>query len=62
MKNKFLKATLAIVMVAAFFSSCKPKNSEDAVNGDAAQKAYIAPGKYDDFYNFFKQYFRIIDK
>ena len=40
MKNKFLKATLAIVLVAAFFSSCKPKNSEDAVNGDAAQKAY----------------------
>ena len=52
MKNKFLKATLAFAMVAAFFSSCKPKNSGDVVSGDAAQKAYVAPGKYDEFYNF----------
>ena len=52
MKNKFLKASLAIVLVAAFFSSCKPKNSGDLVSGDAAQRAYVAPGKYDEFYNF----------
>ncbi len=52
MKNKFLKASIAIVMVAAFFSSCRPKNSGDAVSGDAAQKVYVAPGKYDEFYNF----------
>jgi len=32
--------------------SCKPKTSDDAVSGDAAQKAYVAPGKYDEFYNF----------
>ncbi|MBP7469872.1 MAG: nitrous oxide reductase, partial [Flavobacterium sp.] len=52
MKNKFLKATLVLAMAAAFFSSCKPKNSGDVVSGDAAQKAYVAPGKYDEFYNF----------
>ncbi len=52
MKNKFLKASLAIFMVAAFFSSCKPKDSGDLVSGDAAKKAYVAPGKYDEFYNF----------
>ncbi len=35
-----------------FFASCKPKSSGDAVSGNAAQKAYVAPGKYDEFYNF----------
>jgi len=32
--------------------SCKPKNAGNAVSADAAAKAYIAPGKYDAFYNF----------
>ncbi|MDE3125715.1 MAG: nitrous oxide reductase, partial [Bacteroidota bacterium] len=32
--------------------SCKPKNTGDAVSGDAAQQVYVAPGKYDEFYNF----------
>lgn len=32
--------------------SCKPKNAGNAVSGDAAAKAYVAPGKYDEFYNF----------
>lgn len=31
---------------------CKPKNTSNAVSGDAAIKAYVAPGKYDEFYNF----------
>ncbi len=52
MKNKFVKAIFAIVLGSALFTSCKPKNSSDAVSGDAAQKAYVAPGKYDEFYNF----------
>lgn len=52
MKNRFLKATFATVIVAAFFASCKPKNSSNAVSGDAASKVYVAPGKYDEFYNF----------
>ncbi len=32
--------------------SCKPKGAENAVSGDAAAKTYVAPGKYDEFYNF----------
>jgi nitrous-oxide reductase len=52
MKNRFLKTSFAFFLVAAFFGSCKPKNTSDAVSGDAAQKAYVAPGKYDEFYNF----------
>lgn len=52
MKNKFVKAILVIALSSAFFTSCKPKNSGDAVSGDAAQRVYVAPGKYDEFYNF----------
>jgi nitrous-oxide reductase len=52
MKNKFVKAILVIAVGSAFFTSCKPKNSSDAVSGDAAQRVYVAPGKYDEFYNF----------
>jgi len=52
MKNKFVKAILVIALSSALFTSCKPKNSGDAVSGDAAQRVYVAPGKYDEFYNF----------
>ena len=31
--------------------SCKPKGTSSAAGGDAS-KAYVAPGKYDEFYNF----------
>lgn len=50
--KKFVKTFLAIILMSAFFSSCKPKDSSDTVSGDAAQKVYVAPGKYDEFYNF----------
>lgn len=43
---------LFIVSVIITAQSCKPKNAASAVSGDAAQKAYVAPGKYDEFYNF----------
>lgn len=45
---------MLIVSTACIISvmGCKPKNAASAVSGDAAQKAYVAPGKYDEFYNF----------
>ena len=52
MKNKFINVIIVFVLGSALFTSCKPKNSGDAVSGDAAQRAYVAPGKYDEFYNF----------
>ena len=52
MKKILLKSMLAVVFASAFLVSCKPKNTADAVSGDAAEKVYVAPGKYDDFYNF----------
>ena len=50
MKNKFVKTIAILVLGSALFTSCKPKNSSDATVGDA-EKAYVAPGKYDEFYN-----------
>ncbi|WP_245586837.1 hypothetical protein [Sediminibacterium salmoneum] len=44
--------TIAAVLAATALFSCKPKNSGSAVSGDAAAKAYVAPGKYDEYYNF----------
>ncbi len=52
---KFSKQLLPLaiaLLVAMVFNSCKPKNAGSAVNADAASKAYVAPGKYDAFYNF----------
>jgi nitrous-oxide reductase len=31
--------------------SCKPNNPNKAIVGDAAEKVYVAPGQYDEFYN-----------
>lgn len=43
---------LACFVAIAAISSCKMKTSEAVVGGDAASKVYVAPGKYDEFYNF----------
>ena len=51
MKSLKLLGLSAIVAVTAL-TGCKPKGTETAVSGDAAQKVYVAPGKHDEFYNF----------
>ena len=55
--NKMRSSLKTVLLVAAAFSiaclqSCKPKGTQSAVSGDAAAKVYVAPGKYDEFYNF----------
>lgn len=35
-----------------YMMSCKPKGAGSAVGAGAAEKAYVPPGKYDQFYNF----------
>ena len=55
MKKKignYLLIAAAFVAVIIIVKSCKPNNMATAVTGDAASKAYVAPGKYDEFYNF----------
>lgn len=44
--------TLGTVAMIGSVQSCKMKTAESAVQGDAASKVYVAPGKYDEFYNF----------
>lgn len=43
---------LACIGLVAALPGCKMKSTEAAVGGDAASKVYVAPGKYDEFYNF----------
>jgi nitrous-oxide reductase len=40
-------ATLSVIAPA-----CKPSGTKSAVTSDAAEKVYVAPGKYDEFYSF----------
>ncbi len=50
MKNKILLGTAGILAAFSIYS-CKPKAPEEATTGDAASRVYVAPGKYDEFYN-----------
>src|SRR6476469_1692683 len=51
--NTFSKliATTTVVAITSL-AGCKPRGAQSAVSGDAAQKTYVAPGKYDEFYDF----------
>jgi nitrous-oxide reductase len=49
--NLRMIAIIAIAFITAF-QACKPKDAGTAVSGDAAARTYVAPGKYDEFYNF----------
>ncbi|CAN5299396.1 Sec-dependent nitrous-oxide reductase [soil metagenome] len=49
-KEKSIVVAVLIMLFA--LNGCKPKNAGNAVNADAAAKSYVAPGKYDQFYNF----------
>ena len=51
-KNLLLLQAGILMMMLTGEYSCKPKNAGNAVNADAASKSYVAPGKYDEFYNF----------
>lgn len=42
--------SLAVLIMA--IASCKPRNQASAITAGAAEKVYVAPGKYDEFYNF----------
>lgn len=47
-----LLISIPLLMVCMMWvQSCKPKGAQSAVSGDAASKVYVAPGKYDEFYN-----------
>ena len=44
---------MAIPIAATLgYQGCRPGGANAAVTGDAAEKVYVAPGKYDEFYSF----------
>jgi nitrous-oxide reductase len=49
---KFLSIITIAAVSATSLTSCKPKSAQSAISGDAAGKVYVAPGKYDEYYNF----------
>lgn len=50
--KKYFLSGIAVAMLLTSFQACKPKGAGEAVSGNAAEKTYVAPGKYDEFYNF----------
>jgi nitrous-oxide reductase len=54
--KRFMSKSLFLYMLVlaglAGMQGCKPKGTQSAVSGDASSKVYVAPGKYDEFYNF----------
>ena len=53
MKSSFKTLLLiSATFLLAGLQSCKPRGPQSAISGDAASKVYVAPGKYDEFYNF----------
>ncbi|MFL5739138.1 MAG: Sec-dependent nitrous-oxide reductase [Flavisolibacter sp.] len=51
-RSKLFTALVLIIVACTAIVGCKPHGAESAVSGDAASKVYIAPGKYDEFYDF----------
>ncbi|MBL0044243.1 MAG: Sec-dependent nitrous-oxide reductase [Flavobacteriales bacterium] len=48
-----LGAAAGLFMLVNTLPGCRPStNVQSAVTGDAANKAYVKPGAYDEFYNF----------
>ena len=52
MKMKKIEILTLMIVLIFGMNACKPKNAGNAVSADAAYKSYVAPGKYDEFYNF----------
>jgi nitrous-oxide reductase len=48
--TNFLRTFLLATVAVSILYSCKPRTAQSAAGGDAAA-SYIAPGKYDEFYN-----------
>src|SRR6186713_1104719 len=45
-------AAATLFITCAGLYSCKPKDATNTISSDAAGKVYVAPGKFDEYYNF----------
>ncbi len=52
MKTKLLIILAVFGTLVLTHSACKPKNAGTSVKGSSDVKSFVAPGQYDDFYNF----------
>ncbi len=53
MKTTRIYSWMVLITGTIFIlNSCKPKGPVEVAMGDAASKVYVAPGKYDEFYDF----------
>lgn len=52
LNTSVISLTLGLAGAALLFTGCKPKQAKDVIEGDAAEKVYVAPGKYDELYMF----------
>ena len=46
-----LMVVVALIATVSLLQMCKPQAPSSITGGDAAIKAYVPPGKYDEFYN-----------
>lgn len=51
LKKSILASVAFVALSSLFLGGCKPKTPGSVETGDAASKVYVAPGKYDEFYN-----------
>ncbi|HMR86832.1 MAG TPA: Sec-dependent nitrous-oxide reductase [Saprospiraceae bacterium] len=52
MKTKQIFTFILLSGILMFSISCRPKNAGTTVMGDSSVKAFVAPGQYDEYYNF----------
>ncbi len=52
MKQNRLMLIITLGLALLALNGCKPKGPAGVTTGDAASKVYVAPGQYDEFYNF----------
>lgn len=50
--TKKMFALAAALAILTGFNSCKPKTAGTAMSAGAAEKVYVAPGEYDEYYGF----------
>ncbi|MBI1766961.1 MAG: Sec-dependent nitrous-oxide reductase [Bacteroidetes bacterium] len=49
--NRILSIGILLSSIAILFTGCKPKGPQSVTTSGAAEKVYVAPGQYDEFYN-----------
>jgi len=51
-KSISIKSAVLFLSMMITFIACKPRGIQQAISADASGKVYVAPGQYDEFYNF----------